>query len=159
MSLLDESLIRETPLRSDGHRRIGGWRETRGQTRQQRTRHPFPPFGPRGAISVWPFFEEELPSRLLESEETEERNAGRRSFRLPTARSRPVIRPLLRKAPKGVAARFFQLLSGHAMIAPFLKEKWRWTESDVCWWCEGGRQSREHLFKECKAWKTEVREL
>lgn len=21
--------------------------------------------------------------------------------------------------------------------------------TDQCWWCEGGRQSREHLFKEC----------
>ena len=26
------------------------------------------------------------------------------------------------KGPKGVASRFFQLASGHAMIAPFLKE-------------------------------------
>ena len=89
----------------------------------------------------------------------EERNSGRRSFRLPTARSRPGIRPLLRRARKGVAAKFFQLLSGHAMIAPSLKERWGWTESDVCWWCGDGRQSREHLFKECKTWKTEIKEL
>ena len=89
----------------------------------------------------------------------EERNSGRRSFRLPTARSRPGIRPLLRRARKGVAARFFQLLSGHAMIAPFLKERWGWTESDVCWWCNKGRQSREHLFKDCRAWTNEIGEL
>ena len=22
----------------------------------------------------------------------------------------------------------------------------------MCWWCNKGRQSREHLFKECTAW-------
>ena len=66
-------------------------------------------------------------------------------------------RPL--RAGKGVASRFFQLLSGHAMIAPFLKEKWRWTDSDRCWWCNGGRQSRDHLFKECVMWKKEIDEL
>ena len=52
-----------------------------------------------------------------------------------------------------------QLLSGHALIAPFLKEKWRWTDSDRCWWRETGRQSREHLFKECTAWTSEIRKL
>ena len=66
---------------------------------------------------------------------------------------------MLRTARKSVAARFFQSLSGHAMIAPFLKERWGWTETDRCWWCEGGGQSREHLFKECKAWEKEIREL
>ena len=54
---------------------------------------------------------------------------------------------------------FFQLLSGHAMIAPFLKEKWGWIDSDRCWWCGGGRQSRDHLFKECITWKREITEL
>ena len=54
----------------------------------------------------------------------EERNAGRRSFQLPAATSRPGIRPRLRGASKSIAARFFQLLSGHALIAPFLKERW-----------------------------------
>ena len=45
------------------------------------------------------------------------------------------------------------------MTAPFLKEKFKWVDSDQCWWCSGGRQSREHLFKECRAWKSEIREL
>ena len=56
-----------------------------------------------------------------------------------------------------MTARFFQLLSGHAMIVPFLKERWGWTESDACW-CGVSRQSREHLFKECRTWKTGKRE-
>ena len=89
----------------------------------------------------------------------EERNAGRRAFRLPSARSRPGIHPQLARAPKRVVARFLQLLSGYALIAPFLKERWGWTESDACWWCGSGRQSRVHLFKECRTWKNEIGEL
>ena len=45
------------------------------------------------------------------------------------------------------------------MIAPFLKEKFRWIESDTCWWCTKSRQTREHLFKECSAWRQEIRAL
>ena len=45
------------------------------------------------------------------------------------------------------------------MIALFLKEKFGWVESDGCWWCGGGRQSREHLFIECRTWRDEIRKL
>ena len=45
------------------------------------------------------------------------------------------------------------------MIAPFLKDKWKWIESDICWWCNRRRQSRDHLFKECITWKEEIRTL
>ena len=84
---------------------------------------------------------------------------GRRVFRILGEGEVPRIPPGLRRAPKEVASRFFQLASGHAMIAPFLKEKFGWVDSDSCWWCSGGRQSREHLFKECNTWKDEIRTL
>ena len=71
----------------------------------------------------------------------------------------PKIPEAIRKVPKAVASRFFQLASGHAMIAPFLKEKFKWIDSDICWWCTKNRQTREHLFKECSTWKEEIREL
>ena len=29
----------------------------------------------------------------------------------------------------------------------------------MCWWCNGRRQSRDHLFKECITWKKEIEEL
>ena len=45
------------------------------------------------------------------------------------------------------------------MTAPFLRDKFKWVDSDQCWWCSSGRQSREHLFKECRAWKNEIRKL
>jgi len=29
--------------------------------------------------------------------------------------------------------------------------------SDTCWWCDHGvKQSREHLFKSCKKWKSQL---
>ena len=45
------------------------------------------------------------------------------------------------------------------MIAPFLRDKFGWVESDSCWWCSGGRQSREDFLKECRVWRDEVRML
>ena len=92
-------------------------------------------------------------------EEIIKRSQGRRSFRAPKEGRVPRIPPGLWNAPKEIASRFFQLASGHTMIAPFLREKFGWVESDGCWWCGGGRQTREHLFKECRTWKDEIREL
>ena len=87
------------------------------------------------------------------------RDGGRGAFVGPDRGAKPRIRTLLRTTRKGVASRCFQLLSGHAMIAPFLKNRWGWTDSDACWWCDGGKQSRDHLFKECKRWRKEIEEL
>ena len=84
---------------------------------------------------------------------------GRRPYRIPGEGTVPRIPAILGRTGKGLASRFFQLASGHAMTAPFLKDKFGWVDSDQCWWCSGGRQSREHLFKECHAWKNEIREL
>jgi len=61
------------------------------------------------------------------------------------------------------SAHFFSdnpCMTGHALIAPFLKENSKRTYSDQCWWCETGKQqTRDHLFKECGRWKTEINVL
>lgn len=87
------------------------------------------------------------------------RNHGKRIFRISAEGVKPRIRERLRAAPKSLAARFYQPASGHAMTAPFLTERFGWVESDVCWRCGIGRQTREHLFKECLAWREEIRTL
>ena len=87
------------------------------------------------------------------------RGKGRRPYRIPRVDEVPRIPAALQRVRKDLASRFFQLASGHAMIAPFLKEKFGWVESDQCWWCCSGRQSREHLFKECRTWKEQIRKL
>ena len=39
------------------------------------------------------------------------------------------------------------------MAVPFLKEKWGWIESDQYWWCNEGRQSREHTTSKNWLWE------
>ena len=82
-----------------------------------------------------------------------------RPYRFPAAGEVPKITKALQRTRKSLASRFFQLASGHAMIAPFLRDKFGWVESDQCWWCDRGRQSREHLFKECRTWKDQIKKL
>ena len=107
------------------------------------------------------FFKSQLRQKAAAEwrEEIIRRSQGGRSFLVPEMGTRPRIPSGLRQASKELASLFFQLSSGHAMTAPFLKEKFGWVESDGCWWCGGGRQTREHLFKECRAWKDEIRRL
>jgi hypothetical protein len=51
---------------------------------------------------------------------------------------------------KEVTSWFYQLLLGHTITAPYLKEKLRKSEMDTCWWCKlGKKQIRDYLFKEC----------
>ena len=57
------------------------------------------------------------------------RGKGRRPYRIPREGEVPRIPTILQKAGKELSSRFFQLASGHAMIAPFLKEKFGWVES------------------------------
>ena len=87
------------------------------------------------------------------------RRKSRGPYRVPSASEVPRIPRALQRAGKSLASRFFQLASGHAFIAPFLRYKFGWVESDQCWWCDGGRQSRDHLFKECRTWKDQIRKL
>jgi len=71
----------------------------------------------------------------------------------PQKRMRPDPTPA--KASKAVASRFYYLRTGHALIWPYLKKIGK-RASDACWWCDRGvKQSREHLFKSCKKWKSQ----
>lgn len=57
----------------------------------------------------------------IETRRGREGRGRRGAFQMP--RDRPRIREGLRRVSKGLAARFYQLYSGHAMIAPFLKDR------------------------------------
>ena len=61
----------------------------------------------------------------------------RRDYRPP--RGRGLRCRLLRRTPKSIAGRYYQLLSGHAAIGPYLKDEIRKTDDDRCWWCGGGK--------------------
>lgn len=45
---------------------------------------------------------------------------------------------LFRRTPKSVAGRYYQLLSGHAAIGPYLRDKIHKAVDDRCWWGGGG---------------------
>ena len=70
------------------------------------------------------------------------------------------VRKHLQREGKGIAGRFFQLLSGHATIGPYLAEKIKTIQSDKSWWCSSGeRQPRNHLFVKCWAWAVQMEGL
>ena len=72
-------------------------------------------------------------------------------------------RRALRRVRKTTAQRYYQLLTGHAAIGSFLHGKMTGPQRldlDRCWWCNcGKRQTRHHLFTECRAWAPQVRAL
>jgi len=71
--------------------------------------------------------------------------------RVPTTEE-DAARPDAGQASKAVASRFYQLRTGHALIGPYLKKTGK-RASDTC--DRGVKQSREHLFKSCKKWKSQ----
>jgi hypothetical protein len=85
-----------------------------------------------------------------------QRLAGSKSYRPPQKWG---LRKDLQTIPKQRAAVFLQLASGHTLIGTHLV-RIRKKESDKCWWCESGRrQTRGHLFRECRRWQREFAEL
>jgi len=59
---------------------------------------------------------------------------------------------------KRLAARFYQLKTGHGLTGQYLN----WTKrrpSPQCWWCRYRTQTRDHLFKECPEWKPQQKIL
>lgn len=76
------------------------------------------------------------------------RQNGTRERGLSKPKSKPRIRPHLWTMPKAFAGQFYQLLSGHAMTAPFLKENGDGLSQTSAGSGEG-RQNLEHFSKEC----------
>src|SRR5258705_2329809 len=70
------------------------------------------------------------------------------------------LRGALRGEKKALASRFYQLLTGQAITAPYMCEKLRQIESSQCWWCDSGtRQTRHHLFCECRGFRPRIVKL
>ena len=82
------------------------------------------------------------------------RRQGIRSFRILAEGEVQKIPEELRRAPKEFASRYFQLASGHAMIAPLMKEKFGWIESDLCW-CGSGRVESISLMSASRGRRSE----
>ena len=85
------------------------------------------------------------------------RHSGqRRRYRPPKGGE---MRKALGKTRKGVASRFYQLLSGHAAVAEHLRRVGQ-APSDLCFWCGSGeKQTRHRLFIKCRRWGPEIRKM
>jgi ribonuclease HI len=68
------------------------------------------------------------------------------------------INGTLAKAPKLLAARYYQLKTGHASVGIYLK-RINATETDDCWWCGAAAQDAKHLWADCREWRSERRVL
>ena len=62
------------------------------------------------------------------------------------------------ESKKSIAARFYQLRTGHALMGKYLQRIGKRRDMK-CWWCGHEYQTRDHLFKWCKRWKPEQKRL
>ena len=86
-----------------------------------------------------------------------EYSSKRTQYKPPTKKG---MRKPLKNMQKRLAARYYQLLTGHAITATYLHDKLKTTDSDQCWWCESGkRMTRHHLFTECERWLPQIKDL
>ena len=77
-------------------------------------------------------------------------------FYVPQARSS--INPVLCKALKNYATRYYQLKIGHGALGAFLVRIGAVETSD-CWWCGAQEQTVIHLYTECRRCRRERRKL
>jgi len=60
---------------------------------------------------------------------------------------------------KPLAARFYQLKTGHAPTGVYLMRVGH-RDDDKCWWCGGTvAQTRDQLFRHCSRWKDQQKTL
>jgi hypothetical protein len=76
-------------------------------------------------------------------------------YKMPTRQKQDAV---VAGSFKRLASRFYQLNTNLGLTGQCLA----WTKkrpTPQCWWCENRTQTRDHLFKECAAWKEQQRTL
>jgi hypothetical protein len=66
--------------------------------------------------------------------------------------------PVVAKAPKRVARRFYQLKTGHAVVGVHLQRIGA-QESASCQWCQAPNETVHHLMFECRQWRSQRRTM
>jgi len=79
--------------------------------------------------------------------------------RIDTKHLRKTTDPTPAKAPKRIAARFYQLKSGRVRPYGYSPEVDQLREDDQCWWCCRLGQAWEHLFKHCTRWRAQQKAM
>jgi hypothetical protein len=65
---------------------------------------------------------------------------------------------VVKDSRKSIAARFYQLKTGQALMGKYLRQIGKRRDMK-CWWCGHEYQTRDHLFKWCKRWTREQKWL
>ena len=100
--------------------------------------------------------EKKAQLRAWHEQKTKERESRKSGFYVFSPKAE--MDPLLGKAKKVDASRFYQLKVGHGAIGTFLKRIGA-TETAECWWCGDAEQSVIHLYTKCRKWRAERRVL
>lgn len=87
---------------------------------------------------------------------TQERETSRRGFYISQTKGR--INSTLGKSPKKIAARYYQLKTGHGAFGAYLARIGA-LDTPRCWWCNAREQTVVHLYTECRRWRKERRKL
>jgi hypothetical protein len=93
--------------------------------------------------------------KLTEAQQWSQSRVNKAKYKMPT-RQKPD--GVVAGSFKRLASRFYQLKTGHCLTGQYLA----WTKkrpSPQCWWCANGTQTRDHLFKECAAWRGQQKTL
>ena len=93
---------------------------------------------------------------MCHQSKSQEREATVHGFYVPQARSS--INPVLGKALKKYATRYYQLKIGHGAVGAFLARIGA-VETPECWRCGAQEQRVIHLYTECRRWRRERRKL
>lgn len=103
------------------------------------------------------------PLRLTCGKKNRTDNTLTHTYIAPPPRGKRLRRKLLHKTPRSVVSRYYELLTGHAAIGLYLKNKIHKAADDKYWctWCGGGKQQTRshHLFTVCKAWLPQTRKV
>ncbi len=100
--------------------------------------------------------EKKAQLRAWHEQKTKERESRKSGFYVFSSKAE--MDPLLGKAKKVYASRFYQLKVGHGAIGTFFKRIGA-TETAECWWCGAAEQSVIHLYTKCRKWRAERRAL
>ena len=88
--------------------------------------------------------------KWVEARDRSERKIRRKKYKMPEKLRQQAV---VARGPKRLAERFHQLRTGHCRTGQYL-EWTKYSDTAACGWCQHKTQTREHLLKHCKEWRT-----
>ena len=93
--------------------------------------------------------------KWAEARDWSEKRIKRKKYKMPERMRQSAA---VARGPERLAERFYQLRTGNCRTGQYL-EWTKNTDTAACGWCQHKTQTREHLLKHCKKWKTQQKTL